>query len=156
MAGTGIEVRIESPELERLRKRLLRWSAAVRDRSRLLVALGAEVESQVRRRISEDKKGPDGEVWPPWSERYAATRRGGHSLLESEGDLLESITTVVEQDQVEVGTNLVYGAIHQFGGAEVDMPIPARPYLGLGPRNVDDLEAVLDDWIDDRLEASAQ
>ena len=68
-----------------------------------------------------------------------------------EGDLESSIQFLVTGDQVEVGTNLIYGAIHQFGGEEVGIPIPARPYLGIGAENADDLLAILDDWAERQL-----
>ena len=38
----------------------------------LMRQLGAAVESQTKRRIQDEKRGPDGRRWPPWSERYAA------------------------------------------------------------------------------------
>ncbi|PZE09284.1 hypothetical protein DMX10_31910, partial [Pseudomonas sp. 57B-090624] len=39
----------------------------------LLEGLGAEVESQTRRRIQSDKTSPSGEPWQGWSEAYAET-----------------------------------------------------------------------------------
>ena len=151
MAGAGLEISINSTGLERLNRRISRLAADLRDFRPLLENLGAEVESQTRRRISEEKASPEGAPWKPWTARYAATRHSGHSLLESQGDLLDSIQFLVEGDRVEIGTNLIYGAIHQFGGGEVGINIPPRPYLGVSPENTDDLEAILDDWVDQQL-----
>ena len=151
MAGTGLEIRIESEGLERLNRRLAEMTAGLKDFGPLLEGLGAEVESQTRRRISEEKAAPDGKPWKAWSDAYGETRHGGHSLLEGEGDLLDSIQYVVDGDRVEIGTNLIYGAIHQFGGDEVGIAIPARPYLGVSQENEEDLLAVLDDWADRQL-----
>ena len=151
MAGTGLEVRIESEGLERLNKRLAEMTAGLKDFGPLLEGLGAEVESQARRRISEEKASPDGTPWQPWSEAYGETRRGGHSLLEGEGDLLDSIQYVVDGDRVEIGSNLIYAAIHQHGGDDVGIPIPARPYLGISPENEEDLVAIIDDWARQQL-----
>lgn len=147
----SVSIQVDLGGIERLRERLERLAGL--DMSGLLEAIGAEVESQTRRRIEEEKRGPDGTRWPAWSKGYAATRHKGHSLLIGEGNLLDSIQYVVSGDQVEVGTNLVYAAIHQFGGAEAGMNIPARPYLGLSDDNLDDLAAIVDDWADRQLEA---
>ena len=68
-----------------------------------------------------------------------------------EGDLLDSIQFITRGAEVEVGTNLIYGAIHQFGGAEVGMKIPARPYLGLSPDNEANLLGVVEDFIERAL-----
>lgn len=151
MAGTGLEIRIESDAVGRLNRRISELAARLTDFRPLLESVGAEIESQTRRRISEENAAPDGTPWQPWSDDYAETRHGGHSLLEGEGELLDSIQYLVEGDRVVVGTNLVYGAIHQFGGDEVGIPIPARPYLGIGPENEEDLEAVINDWADRQL-----
>lgn len=51
---------------------------------------------------------------------------------------------------MEVGLNLVYGAIHQFGGEEAGrLGLPARPYLGLSAE--DDLDAIIDEWASQAL-----
>lgn len=141
MAGTGIRIELQGlPHIDAVLGRL-----ANADLRPLLDALGAEVETQTRRRISEEKTSPDGTPWTPWSESYAATRHGGQSLLQSEGHLRDSIQYQLLSDneaEVAAGSNLAYAAIHQFGGEEVGKNVPARPYLGLSDADVDDLAAV--------------
>ena len=61
---------------------------------------------------------------------------------------VDSIQFIAGANEVEVGTNLIYGAIHQFGGAEVGIDIPARPYLGISAENAADIEAVVVDFIE--------
>ena len=82
----------------------------------LLDELGAEVESQVRRRIHDEKHSPEGIPWPAWSPAYAKTRHGNQSLLQGDGGLLDSIQYVVSGGEVEIGSNLPYAAIHNEGG----------------------------------------
>jgi len=148
MAGTRIIV--DTRELDAVRKRL--DGLADFDRAGLLDAIGAEGESQTRRRIEEERTDPAGQPWEPWSPRYARTRHGNHSLLMGEGDLLDSIQYLVAGGTVEWGSNLVYAAIHQFGGEEIGMPgLPARPYLGLNPENETELLAVVNDFLDEAL-----
>lgn len=75
---------------------------------------------------------------------YAAWRAGA---VVRRGDLDDTIQALVTGDEAEVGTNVVYGAIHQFGGEEVGLPgLPARPYLGLSAEDEADLDAIIDDW----------
>lgn len=72
-------------------------------RAELLDSIGAVAESQTRRRITDEKASPGGEPWQDWSTRYAKTRHGNQSLLQGNGDLLDSVTFVVERDRVHVG-----------------------------------------------------
>jgi len=110
----------------------------------LLEAVGAEVESQTRRRIEFERTSPDGKAWPEWSEDYAKTRHSNQSLLLSTGDLLDSIQYGVDSDGVRVGSNQVYAATHQFGRGA----IKERPFLGLSDENLDDIERVVADFIE--------
>ncbi|MBS0044507.1 phage virion morphogenesis protein [Shewanella sp. M16] len=81
----------------------------------LLDALGGIVESQTRRRIADEKSSPDGKPWAEWNAAYAKTRHGNQSLLQGDGDLLDSIQYVVERNQVRIGSPLAYAAVHQDG-----------------------------------------
>lgn len=108
------------------------------DTRKLLDVLGSEQESQTRRRITDEKTDPEGGAWDEWSEAYAARRPDKGGLLDLDGDLADSITYIVGDDVVEVGSNLVYAHRHQVGDDE-DGGIPARPYLGVSEENLDDL-----------------
>jgi phage virion morphogenesis protein len=144
MAGTALVYDFSS--LSRLEDRLQRLAGT--DRRQLLGELGAVLESQTKRRITDEKEGPDGASWADWSEGYAAKRHSGQSLLESEGHLEGEITHNVTSDsEVEVGTNLVYAATHQFGSDD-GRNIPARPYLGLSADNEAELLDVADRFLD--------
>ena len=147
---SGLALRTDLKELRRVEARLAKMTRA--ELRQLLENAGAVLESSARRRIQSEKRGPDGQRWANWSESYAATRRSGHGLLSAEGHLLDSIRADVRAGEVEVGTNLVYGAIHQFGGAEVGMHIPPRPYLGVSLEDERDVLDVTDAWIDMLLE----
>lgn len=125
------------------------------DSADLLEGISAEVESQTRRRLSEEKEAPDGTPWPEWSDDYAATRKPGQSMLESTGALIDSIESVVSDDRVEIGSNLIYAAIQNLGGTE-DMPpapagVPQREYLGFSEDNLLDLQYLVDDFVDDHI-----
>jgi phage gpG-like protein len=94
--------------------------------------------TQTQRRIQDEKTGPDGEPWKPWSKQYAATRHGNHSLLVNEGNLMGSISSVVAGDTIVVAPNAPYAGPMQA----------TRPYLGISEEN----EADLFDEIEDHLQ----
>lgn len=86
-----------------------------RHKAELLDSLGGIVESQTRRRIADEKTSPDGQPWVDWSAAYGATRSGNQSLLQGDGDLLDSLQYVVEKNQVRIGSPLAYADVPQEG-----------------------------------------
>lgn len=62
----------------------------------------------------------NGEKWKGWSESWTKERQKRKSakgkILSLEGELRESIDDKITDESVQVGTNKVYAAIHNFGG----------------------------------------
>lgn len=142
MSGAGVQVNLaQSPRLTGLLDRLVQIDTAP-----LLESIGMEVETQTRRRIQDEKAAPEGGSWPGWSERYARTRHSGHSLLQGEGHLQDSITYEVRGDSVLVGSPLVYAATHQFGDPARN--IPQREFLGLAGEDYDDVVGMVEDYLE--------
>ena len=137
------QITLDIRELGALNAQLARLSAL--DLGGLTADLALQGESQTRRRISEEKAGPDGDAWPEWSDRYAATRHGGHALLESEGHLIASLESGADADTAWWGSDMVYAATHQFGDAS--RGIPARPYLGVSPQNKREFSDLIDRFL---------
>lgn len=142
MSGVVHDMRLESADAQRALSRLSPelW-AQISDE------VGSLLEDQTKRRIEDEKTAPDGTPWAPWSPTYAArlkkrNRTTARSLLVGEGSLRDSIQNLVVGSDIMVGTNMVYGAIHQFGGdtSSGHPPIPARPYLGLSAENATEVE----------------
>lgn len=152
----SIGLQFDLSSVSRLQERIARLGNV--DRQDLLEQLAGVAESQTRRRISDEQETPDGEPWQAWSANYAVTRHGGQALLQGDGNLVDSITSEIEGDEALIGSNLVYAAIHQFGGTPDMAPgpagIPARAYLGFSRDNLDEIEAVADRWLDKHLEAA--
>lgn len=78
--------------------------------------------------------------WKPLSGVTKKWRQGkrktppekGFRILQHTGRLAGSVTTRYDAASAVVGTNTIYGAIHQFGGkagTNRKVTIPARPYL---------------------------
>lgn len=129
---TQLEINISRARVDAALGRLSRPRA--RD---LLERIGAMVVSSTQRRISQDKRAPDGTAWDPWSPSHAATRHSGHSLLQDTGALLESIDAEVQGDELLVGSPLKYARhVHE-----------RRPFLGLSRDDEDDIAEMVDDWV---------
>ena len=140
---TGATVRADLWADPRLAGRLDKLAQL--DLEPLLEGIGAEVESQTRRRISVDKASPANEPWQDWSDDYAETRHAGQSLLQSIGHLLGSISYEVDATAVLVGSPLIYAATHQFGDEE--RGIPQREFLGLEGQDYDDVIGLAEDYL---------
>jgi len=143
----GLTYSVDTQRIERVSRRL----AETMSSGEVAGEIAGLLKSQTQRRLAETKTGPDGTPWPEWSEAYAETRHGGHSLLQGEGDLHDDILTYADARGAEVGSPLDYAAIHQFGGEEVGMNIPARPYLGLSPDDAREIEKAVSDMFEGDL-----
>ncbi|HBV9686029.1 TPA: phage morphogenesis protein [Klebsiella variicola] len=113
--GIAVEV-IGAEKLQQMRLAIEKLSDSSLQQE-LLESIGAVVESQTRRRISDEKTSPAGERWEEWSEGYRKTRSGNQSLLQGNGDLLDSIQYIVERGRVRVGSPLSSAGVHQDGFA---------------------------------------
>ena len=145
----AVSLEIEVVGLESLMARIARFGdVGLQRQAKELV--GGLVESQTRLRF-QTATDPDGNDWAPWSPGYAESRHKGHSLLQASNALLDSIAWRLDGEELTVGSNIVYAAIHQFGGEEGMRPgpaaIPARPYLGVNSANAAELERELADWL---------
>jgi phage virion morphogenesis protein len=122
------------------------------------------VERTLQRFIEE--RGVDGNPWPP---SIRALAEGGQTLSKS-GDLRGKFTHNATDTGVEIGTNVLYAAIHQFGGTitaktpkglrfkvggqwvtKSQVTIPARPFLGIDDDDEREIERISGDWLADAL-----
>lgn len=127
--------------------------------------VGVYLETSTQQRFMEGR-GPAGSVWP---QSLRARLESGRTLIDS-ARLMQSITSNATDSGVEAGTNVIYAAIHQFGGTvraktakglrfrigkgkdapwatKQSVTIPPRPFLGV---DEGDEAAILDiarDWI---------
>ncbi|MEI4930724.1 phage virion morphogenesis protein [Aeromonas caviae] len=73
---------------------------------------------------------PEGEPWAPLSDKYRARKpRHADEVLRLNDDLRDTLNYQADPQALYFGTPLEYGAAHQFGRPEINLP--ERPYLGL-------------------------
>lgn len=97
---------------------------------------------------------------PEWIVSQAAEDRSGQTLRKT-GRLQGSVSTEYDSSTAMIGTNTIYGAIHQFGGKtgrNESVELPARPYLPIDEEGNLQSEAVNSvlDTVQRHLESAAQ
>lgn len=131
---------------------LSRLARNIRQLDPALDEIGSQVTTQTQMRF-EAEESPEGR---PWQGLAAVTlaRRGREGadgearILRDKLDLYDSLSWKVAPGRsVTVGVSSVYGRIHQLGGQAgrgLSVTIPARPYLGIGPEDIEQIVEVLE------------
>lgn len=132
-----IEVNVDAGPAQRA---LAALRARVENLAPVLRGIGADVVAEAQMGFRESRD-PYGMPWRPLSPRTVARRRKGSSkpLLDT-GRMRNSITyRLIGSTGVEIGTNTVYAAIHQFGGRAGrgrKVTIPARSFIATRERGL--------------------
>ncbi len=116
MAGVTLKYEIDDAEVKAL---LTQLGERARDLSSPMKLIGEQVLFSVQQNFAEGGR-PD-----RWIPSKRAIVQGGQTLVNT-GRLLQSLTYRSSSDQAEVGTNVIYAAIHQFGGIIPGGPIVPR------------------------------
>lgn len=148
MAGAVVDISVDDEAVRRGLQQLL--GAGVRLEP-FFEQVGEHVtESWIRRFLTQAS--PDGVPWAPLDPDYAASKRaetGSELILVLQAHLKDGLRYQASNDGVEIGTDRPYGATHQFGDPERN--IPARPYLGLSVDDRADIRDILQDHINRTL-----
>lgn len=136
---SGVSVRIDLSGLSKLNNIAENLGRKLKDRRALNLALATTLRECTRKRF-ETKKTPEGKEWT--------------SPLVKSGDLRNKLLIDATEQIAKVGSNLVYAAIHQFGGIirakkgkalrftigdetiyRPKVTIKANPYLGISEKD---------------------
>ena len=138
MARFKLDITIDDAPVRRALQRLqdsgTRLKPALED-------IGEAMRLSTEERFSREED-PDGRPWKPLNKKYRKRKKHPKILTEST-NLRGRIDFETTPDGVRIGTNVIYGAIHQLGGQagrNKSATIPARPYLGV---SADDKETIL-------------
>lgn len=139
--------------------------AGIENPAPLLAQLGEYTLRTTRDRF-KTQTGPDGTAWAalqPWYKKEKSKNK--NRVLTLRGFLRgQLVSQVVGGKSVEVGSNLAYAAVHQFGSdrqqnlerlkrrhktefIQRTVTIPARPYLGLSDADQNELVERTLDWL---------
>ncbi len=107
------EITIKVDGADAVRKKLQEVAGKVANLSPIMKAIGDRVTEQTNRRFEAGGPAPDGTPWKP-PKKPNPKRRG---TLRVTDQLRDSIHfQMIGNNAVAIGTNKVYGPIHQFGG----------------------------------------
>jgi phage virion morphogenesis protein len=153
MAGALVELNIDDREVKDLLDRL---ASRMSNLTPVMKEIGEIVTESVQTNF-EEHKSPEGVAWTPLADSTKAYKekkgRKAEDILIMSAILLKSIHPEAYNDSVEIGTDIVYAAVHQFGIGERSgisthrrMPaIPARPFLGVREEDWTEIENMLMD-----------
>lgn len=114
---SGFSVELDEAELRRVLGDLQR---RLGDLSKPMAAIGQTLVTEADLAFRRERS-PWGEPWEPLARSTIRQRRRGKrardpKILQDTGRLRASISYRASATEVQVGTNVVYAAIHQFGG----------------------------------------
>lgn len=157
--ATMLVVEVNDAQFAQAMKRLTELMA---DMTPALRGIGEYLASSSQDRFGT-QTAPDGSAWTPLSHWYRETKPANKDkVLTLRGYLRSSIHWQVLPDQVLVGSNLEYAAIHQFGGVirpkkakalkvggrvVSQVKIPARQYLGISAEDATESEELAADYL---------
>ncbi|MBL4782995.1 MAG: phage virion morphogenesis protein [Porticoccaceae bacterium] len=113
----------------------------------LMAAIGEHVLAETLINFDREQT-PKGDSWEA-SQR--ATAEGGKTLQDSRR-LFQSYTYRASDERVDIGSNVIYAAIHHHGGAtgrNHAVTLPARPALGLSPELQGEIDDLYTHWARD-------
>lgn len=144
MAGAHVSIEVEDRALQQAFSRLMSAAAnpapALRD-------IGEQLLNAHRERFARQES-PEGDPWAPLSSRYAARKKKNKDkILVLEGHLKDLLRYQVTEAgaALELGTDRIYGATHQFG--DETRNIPARPFLGLSAQDQAEVLEIIEDHL---------
>lgn len=156
--ATSFKISIDDARVQRGFDALIRAGVDMRP---AMDEIGAMLVTATQIRF-ERGVGPDGKAWEP---SYRASSEGGKTLVDR-GHLRDSITHQATKDEVRVGTNVLYAAVHQFGAtirakgsghlkfqvggrwaSKKQVTIPARPFLGVSRDDQAEIGNILADHV---------
>jgi len=161
-----IRVVVDGEGEERLRRVVAHLMARAADRQGALKTIGEALLQTTHERFDEERD-PQGRKWKPLSALTRKLRGEAGPILNRSGRLKMSVNYQVEGTRLRIGPNTVDAAVHQFGAVIVPrdkkalripagkgaiftkkVTIPARPYIGFGPKDEQAAMDAIEDWFD--------
>lgn len=141
MAGVSVKIKTNEHAVQNWLRRLARRMTDMRP---VMAEIGEIVVESIQRNF-EEQRAPDGAPWKPLTLETLKRKRHPDRILYETGTLFRSIHPEPHSRSVSVGTNIIYGAVHQLGYKPRN--IPARPYLGVRDSDWSEIEAAVLHWL---------
>lgn len=139
----GIHLTLDTRGLDKLQARI--HGLAGMDTTTLMPRLGEYLQASTKKRFRTETA-PDDSAWAALAPRTLKRKKNNKGkVLTARGFLRRGIRyQVLDKSTVQVGTDSVYAATHQYGRDEAN--IPARPFLGLSSTDRREITAIIRDW----------
>lgn len=161
MASISIRIEGDAPKLLSKMKDL-----STLDKKSLNEALAEMMRESTLERFKQGR-GPSGKRWKT---SIRAAQSGGKTLIDT-AQLRNSIKSAADESGFAVGTNVIYAATHQLGAPkrtiraktakglrfrvnghfvtkqQVQVTIPARPFLGASDDDLEEIQAMIEDFV---------
>lgn len=123
--------------------------AQLGDMTKIMQDIGELLMTSTKDRFPKGEA-PDGSTWAAKSPVTSGSDR--RPLFGPSGMLSSQIFYEAGTDSVEVGSNMVYAAMMQFGGSKEAFPhlwgdIPARPFLGISEDDRTGILETVEEWL---------
>jgi phage gpG-like protein len=144
--GSMVEIKID--EIKKLVSKINSFALSSSKKAALLSGLGLEIEEQTKERF-DTKIDPDGVKWRDITNAYKKYLHkhfpGAKPPLVREGYLQNTIEFQLQgSDAILVGSPMEYADYHQ----NAKSPKRLRKFLGLSVRNIEDLEDLVDTFME--------
>lgn len=144
MAGANDSITIEIDNRE-IRDGLRALETKLGDLRPVFRDIGEALLNSTRERFNT-QTAPDGSPWAQLSPDYKKRKKKHADLiLTLNGYLRGTLGYSATKDELRVGTPMIYGAAHQFGRPEINLP--ARPFLGLSDDDTAMILDALSEWL---------
>ena len=141
-----------TPDLIGIKRLIAKVSKASTDMSPATIKLAGIMHNAVEENFEKGGR----PSWIPLKPATLKQKKGRGGILRHTGRLASSIFARHDATSAEVGTNVkvrehLLGAIHQFGaraGRKGRSKIPARPFLKLTKKDINDMQGVIKKFLD--------
>ena len=146
---TGVVLRVDDSEVQQALSRL---AGRMENLTPVFKNIGEYVTSSTLERF-DDEEDAQGNKWAALTAATIARKQKKGKILkilQQDGDLRRTVVYQAGASKVEIGTNRIYGAIHQFGGRAGrggKVNIPARPFLGVSAADSLEVVSIVEDFL---------
>lgn len=118
-------------------------------------AIGQSIRTSTMERF-QNEEDPEKKKWvPSIRTKESLSLNLSNKILTKSSNLRTSIRVESSSNSVEVGTNTIYAATHQFGdkrivrakGKAIKRNIPKRSFLGINEEDIEEIKSILEDAI---------
>ena len=145
MAGASLDINLTIANAAEVKAAVESLQARLADLTPVFQDIGEAMLNRTRERFNS-QTAPDGSPWAALSPGYAQRKKSNKDkILTLFGNLRGLLNYRAGPREVRIGTPLIYGATHQFGNPNLN--IPARPFLGLSQSDEQELLDILNDHL---------